>query len=662
MKSTQLPLRKRVPLLSRFNPPDSMIKTLTRIAIAFTSTLGAAGAGGIPPHRSGAEAIAIIQQAIDAGERSVTLPTATYEFLPNQGVTLSGQHRFRLDGNGSTFLFNKKGKLSVSNSEGAVVENMTLDYHPLPFTQGVVVGVNPGENCIRVRFDTGYASPGDAAFPAKTGAEGKVRASLRFFDATGERVHASLWEAATAIREVEPSLYELALQHGRLFRPGVKPDSLKPGDRFALFTDSGSALEVKNCENATFREINIYSSPGFAIGELGGKGGNRFQNCRAIRKPGDNRLMGANRDGFHSYMTERGPSLRGCVVEYSADDAIAIHGFFTPVLRLSGPRRFLVLCPFGQNVNMDDDLPFYSVTDGKPLGQGRVTHLQILSDRDARRELAAWQTAHRETNGARLRGIPHDGYVVAEIQIDGDITLEDSMLVDSKAFSGAGAEIIQCHVHDISSRGLLVRAPGVKIKGNRIERTVLSPIALMPERYWLESSFLDGAEVTGNVIADAPLPALDTRHFDYGFAAIQVSSIFGSRSFNPPEFTPYTQNRKIRISGNQIIRPAGPAIAILNAEDVEITQNRMTAPFAAGIEGSPLNLLKTLAPSGPAVEPAQREVAAQPWYAILLMATHRVRLEGNTLSEASRDVRGTLGIGPWVREVQSGEEDVVKPE
>ncbi|AHF90844.1 hypothetical protein OPIT5_12135 [Opitutaceae bacterium TAV5] len=624
---------------------------LTLLLASGLSLLTSDGSAREVPTYPGQDAVRLIKSAIDAYAAEVVLPSGIYKFGPDESLTLSRYKNLRIDGAGSTFLFNRRGKFSVVECKGLTIENITIDYDPLPFTQGTVAGVDEAEKCIQVRFDPDFSAPGDPGFPIQIKNGGEARGGIRFFNPAGDRMHAMLWEAATSIRDVGRAVYELTLQHGRLFRPGVQPGSLKAGDRFTLFPNSGMALEVSECEQITFNNINIYSAPGFGIGEHGGRGGNVFRNCRLIPKPGSGRLMSTNRDGFHSYMMKKGPLLEGCEIGYTADDAIAIHGFFSPVLRTAGLRELYILCLFGQNLDVGDVVSFYSLKDGRPQGSSTVLSLEKLSRVDGQRELSAWQAARAEARLAGGRSIPANEWVVIKAQLDQDVAGEEFMLADSKTFSGAGAEIRGCHVHDSASRGLLIRSPGTKIIGNRIERTVLAPVALMPERYWLESSFLDGVEIADNSVIDAPLPGLDTRHFDYGFAAIQVSSIFGARYFNPPEFTPWRQNRDIRILNNRIVRPSGPAIAVLNAEDVVISGNRIEAPFAAGISGNPLNLLRTLAPSGPVPTPEQSEVAAKPWYGILLMATRTAKVTDNTTAATTPEVLGTAGVGPWSEDI-----------
>ncbi|EIP98379.1 hypothetical protein OpiT1DRAFT_02835 [Opitutaceae bacterium TAV1] len=606
--------------------------------------------------RPGSEAMALVKRAVDERASEVVLPKSVYRFRGNERMVLSRLKNLRIDGNGSTFLFDQEGKFTVSGCRDLTLENIKIDYDPLPFTQGVVTSVNATTKSIIVRFDEGFSTPNSPDFPQRMKrADGTIQGSIRFLDSTGERMHAMPGESVSSVKPLsveQGKLYEMQLHHGRLFRSGAPPDSLKAGDRFTLFVAYSEALDVSNCEQIVFRNVDIYSAPGFGVGEKGGKGGNVYENLRLVRKPGANRLIVSNRDGFHSYSTEKGPLLKGCEISYTIDDSIAIHGFFAPVLRRIDPKTIELLCLFDWKVNEDDTLSFYD-QDGAPLGSRTVRRMEKLTEFEGQKRLDEWRNSLKKQNARKLRGIPKSQWTAARVELDEAIELSDFAIVDSGKFSSADAEIRDCYIHDTTSRGMLISSVGTKIIGNKIERTALTPIALMAERYWLQGPFLDQIEVRENTITDAPMPGLDTLDFHYyNVGAIHVSSIFGSRFYDPPEFNQHRQNRRIRIVNNHIIRPAWSGIAVLNAEDVVISENRIGSPFSAGISGNPLNLLRTLAPSGPAPTPEQSEVAAKPWYGVLLMATGNVEVTHNAVVNAEQGMLGPVGVGPWTEDIR----------
>jgi len=59
-------------------------------------------------------------------------------------------------------------------------------------------------------------------------------------------------------------------------------------------------------EKVIFNSLSIYGSTNLAIHEQGGAGGNVYHNLKLIRRPGSNRLMVSNADGFHSSCTGTG--------------------------------------------------------------------------------------------------------------------------------------------------------------------------------------------------------------------------------------------------------------------------------------------------------------------------------------------------------------------
>ena len=89
-----------------------------------------------------------------------------------------------------------------------------------------------------------------------------------------------------------------------------------------------------------FEDINVWSSPGIAVNEGGGEGGNVYRRVRATRRPHTNRLHAFGADVFHLAGTDRGPTLDRCEAAYSGDDILNIHGSFGRVVQRADQRRY----------------------------------------------------------------------------------------------------------------------------------------------------------------------------------------------------------------------------------------------------------------------------------------------------------------------------------
>lgn len=154
------------PLLSLPVPPGTIV----------TNKVGAS---------TGTNDISIIQKALNIAATNI-VPTevlfdagATYIVTNTNGLadiplTLSGANNVVINGNGCEILIKNPriGFLHLQNSTNVIVENFTVDYDPLPYTQGVVTRnlyTHPptgttAEPAIEFRLDTGYPAPTNANY------------------------------------------------------------------------------------------------------------------------------------------------------------------------------------------------------------------------------------------------------------------------------------------------------------------------------------------------------------------------------------------------------------------------------------------------------------------------------------------------------------------
>lgn len=81
---------------------------------------------------------------------------------PNQAATpfftLPQAEDVLIEGNGATIVFGNPlpGGIGFQGGSDITVRNLTLDYDPLPFTQGVVREVSRDERSVRLEIDAGY--------------------------------------------------------------------------------------------------------------------------------------------------------------------------------------------------------------------------------------------------------------------------------------------------------------------------------------------------------------------------------------------------------------------------------------------------------------------------------------------------------------------------
>jgi len=83
----------------------------------------------------------------------------------NRPIAFKELHGFELNGNGAQLINTTRGStLTISACSRVTVRDLTIDYDPLPFTQGTIAGFDKAALQITVKVDAGY--PDDPAFLA----------------------------------------------------------------------------------------------------------------------------------------------------------------------------------------------------------------------------------------------------------------------------------------------------------------------------------------------------------------------------------------------------------------------------------------------------------------------------------------------------------------
>ncbi|MDR3709631.1 MAG: right-handed parallel beta-helix repeat-containing protein [Capsulimonadaceae bacterium] len=231
-------------------------------------------------------------------------------------------------------------------------------------------------------------------------------------------------------------------------------------------------VHLDGCEHCTIKDVSMMRN-GFApIFETGG-GGNRILGCKWLLGPRpagatEEPLVSTMADGLHSVGTTEGPDIEDCTMEgVLLDDCIAIHGSFSDLVSSAG---------------------------SKLIAKGHASFF-----------------AGDPIVGCDKKGFFAQGKVVAvEHNVDGagtctivtDIALNappETKLYNPSA-CGAGYKIINCHIGDTRSRGILAKANSGLIKGNTIVRCGMSAVSLGPEFWWGEAGYVQHVTVERNKI------------------------------------------------------------------------------------------------------------------------------------------------------------------
>jgi uncharacterized protein (TIGR03437 family) len=227
-------------------------------------------------------------------------------------LTIDWQH--------SDLLFRSSNVAAIqcTNCNGVTMQNFTLDYQQLPFTQITVASVNPTAQSFTFNTIDGYQAPAD--FNANRASDGSDAIWMWIFR---NGVPIQQVGRIGAKRPVSGNAIQLSDVNDPWAR-AAQLSSIQPGDT-VVFTDRSGppALNVVGGQNITVRNASLYS--GGQIGLYFGRtNGATADHVQVIPKPGTTRLISTNADGIHTSFA-LGPNVfTNNIVRRTCDDALAI--------------------------------------------------------------------------------------------------------------------------------------------------------------------------------------------------------------------------------------------------------------------------------------------------------------------------------------------------
>jgi hypothetical protein len=227
----------------------------------------------------------------------------------HKNITIKGQ------GVGTEIMItNPRSKgFSLPLSSNIIIKDLSLDYNPLPFTQGTIKAKTSGT--FDVEFASGFPLPTDSHF---------VDAAVHWGEIMDSTLPMPKWGA--------PSVVEVGtwtLVSGRTYRTTASSAAISymaVNDRFIVVArDYGSIIQICGCNNIKIDGVTIYSSPAAAV-LAGDNNDTRLVGMQVKRKPGTTRIMSTNADGFNCGQDRGVVIVDGCYFEGMMDDGVNIYG------------------------------------------------------------------------------------------------------------------------------------------------------------------------------------------------------------------------------------------------------------------------------------------------------------------------------------------------
>ena len=513
-----------------------------------------------------------IDQAIASGQSQLVIKPGVYRIAPpisgsKPHLVIRDAENLRIVAKDVELICTTLNRaLDIEDCDGLILEGLSVDYDPLPFTQATVVALSADNKIIDMKIHAGYPSIDD-----------RVRISV--IDSKTRRVKTGSWTRYNGTFST--------LSNGliRLTQPRPIVDTLSVGDYLVLSrkTLSPHALMLTHCRNTTLKQVTLYTSTTFGFLELAGDA-NHYDNL--IITPGsvpqgatNSRLLSTLADGFHSKHARKGPLVENCRFDHMGDDGIAINGDFILVLHCdtstSNPTVTMVFKrkPY---VQVGDRIMGLNRATGVPIGVATVIAMmpvkfdpQLLID--IKKQV--------------LPDLSHAKYLfnkeVYQLTLDKPLSVAQGDLASCPDRNGSGFMVRNNTIADNRARGILVKASDGIIEKNTLANCSMSGIVLGPEiDYWMEADFSRNVVIRDNTI----------RAVNHGVS--NPGNIFaGAISIVGSGIMPAGGQRDITIQNNLIEQTTGPAMLITSATDVVITDNIIHKPHLfAGGQGANLNI------------------------------------------------------------------------
>lgn len=496
-----------------------------------------------------------IDKAVAAGQRRIVIPPGRHRVVPSkrEHLRLQGLRDLEIIADGAELVCTQTTRaITIEDCEKLTLRGLTIDYDPLPYTQGRIVAVSDDTMVHEIELFEGYLGSDKISGEKYEIFRGDDR-TLRFGSYHEVKVEKL---SPTRIRVRKAEMYR-----GERWRKGEQPDDIiaiackdAPGGR------SDHAVALRRSSDVTLEGITLYASPVFGFVEEG-CAGTTYLRCRVdrrlpaqdLRQRADARIRSLNADAFHSIGATRGPSYLECTAHFMGDDAVNIHGNYHLLMQAEGT-RLRVLARGNLDLRPGDPLEILT-PEGIRLPEAKVVSAE--PDGELRPDERAFLDTQKSLNSVIKMSSPQ--YRLWRVTLDRPAEAPRGCLIGAANRMGSGFRVVGCHFGFNRSRGILIKASRGLISGNSLEGCWGAAIKVSPEWFWLESGSSDDLTIEKNRLTNCKNAAIAV----YGN---------GARS----EFPPAGLHNRIRIAGNTIEHSPMPGIIVTSTRDLTLSDNAVT--------------------------------------------------------------------------------------
>ncbi len=479
----------------------------------------------------------LVDRQMAAGETVVTIPPGCYRVVPQNKAHLKffGVSEVTIIADGVEMICTETTRaLTIENCTNLTVRGLTIDYDPLPYTQGKIIEISPDRKSHTIQIAEGYPSAALAQVLKHA-----------VFSPDGALKYGNYYQFKLEV------LAENILKISGLER--AKDGNEQVGDLVAIgirHAPGGFEPHAVGCDgskNTVLENITLYASPVFGFLETHCDG-STYRNCRIDRRPPETdlvkrepRLRSLNADAYHSKFAKKGPQILGCTGRWQGDDCVNVCGAYHLITKATAD-TLRVLAKQSMDIEPGDPVELVTV-DGRRIPDAKV--LSVTRSGKASSEETA--SLKKLPLLARIQRFLTDAY---EIKLDRSVELPFGSVIGSMNRMGNGFAVKNCTFGDTRSRGILAKASFGEISGNILTNCGMQAIKIAPEYQWLESGHSSGMVISNNTIINS------------GMEAIHIHAL-----------KDYPAHKDIIIIGNTIRGDVCPAISIVGVNGGTVQSN-----------------------------------------------------------------------------------------
>lgn len=397
----------------------------------------------------------LVREAVLRGLPRVVIPPGIYRLAPDAGGKvvwpLKNVHNLAIIADGVTLVSTVLTRaIDLDHCENVTLQGFTLDYDPLPFTQGTVVAVAEDKGWVDVKIHTGY--------PVQPYSRVDVVDPRTRFRKKGMPF---LWGTKAALVGADTVRITLPKIGNTAFVGDYLSLSTGPDYKIGAIPHG---ITITNCADTTFRNVTVHTAPGIGIMEGDGLGRAKYLGCKIV--PGtppkgatEARLLTTTWDAMQSSSLRQGPLVENCVIEDAGDDSWSVQSAdYVVVKKVAGLLSVVCRNPYteglqvGDRIRHSNDSPDVKITTCKTVSLEEANlDPGVLDQLRQAKPYSFWAL------GKKCKVLTSDGNFLAEVG--------DSIYSPDR--QGAGFVFRNNRLH--SAGRLLIEASDGLIEGNLLD-------------------------------------------------------------------------------------------------------------------------------------------------------------------------------------------------